>query len=122
MKTSEVNNLEEQYRFLVDQLKQIATNQILLKKTLSNFKSEFKTRWTKACRIFEKCLKNDKTWLDTSVSLPFCASSVSYNKRGRLSLPFQLCSNRTKRLKANCLRDSSSSPFLTFAACMSQRA
>lgn len=57
--------------------------------------------------------------LDASLSFPRFIRHG--NKRGRPPIPFDLCSERTKRLKATELRNSTCTSLLTHATCMSLR-
>lgn len=125
MRRSEEKSLDKQFNFMEEELKKRIIceerNCIVLKRKLSIFKSEFRFRWLKACRIDEKFKKINKSWLDNSLSFPRFIKKTSENKRGRPQIPFALCSERTKRLKSKDLRDSTSTSLLTHATCMSLR-
>ncbi|KAK5649659.1 hypothetical protein RI129_000688 [Pyrocoelia pectoralis] len=104
MRRSEAKGFDQQFQFMVEELKKRTncneSDDINLKIKMSKFKSEFRSRWRKACRIDEKFKKTNKDWLETSLSFPLFSKRVSENKRGRPSIPFDLCSERTKRLKS----------------------
>lgn len=123
MRHSEAKSFDQQFNFMAEELKKRTncdeSKCIDFKRKLSIFKTEFRSRWAKACRINEKFQKMNRNWLDASLSFPRFIRHG--NKRGRPPIPFDLCSARTKRLKATELRNSTCTSLLTHATCMSLR-
>lgn len=115
-------NLQGRFVFLEEELKKRTGNfdNIGLTKTLSRFKSEYKTRFEKAFRKLETFFKTNNSWLETSVSFLCCPKEKL--KRGRPSVSFDESSERTKRMKTEKLRESTSISMLSFATQMSLRA
>lgn len=129
MQRSKENIFEKQYDFLVKDLQnrtncQRSSFTDLKKKLQMCFKYQYKYRWTKACRVKEKFFRDNKEWLDKSLSFPRFQKQTEATmkmKRGRPHIPFESCSERSKRLRAKQLRDSSSTSSLVFATCMGLR-
>lgn len=121
MRQSGGSGMDEQFKRLTEEIKKRTTcdekHLKELKQKLSHFKSEYRSRWLKACRIEEKFQKSNKQWLDTSISF----AKSSQKKCGRPRIPFELCSARTKRQKTKELRDSVPLPMLTYATQISLR-
>ena len=71
MKSSGSNDLEEQFLYLTEEIKNKTQCGVEhasdLKKQLSYFKSDYKTRWKKAHRINEKFQANNSDWVNTSI-------------------------------------------------------
>lgn len=126
MKNSKLNTLVERYEFMVKEINRLTNCDeikfVNIKQKLLNFKSEYKTRWEKACRIEETFIKNNKSWLDTSLSFPSYSENVIGKKRGRPQVSFEDCSEQAKRLKTKELRNTTSLPVLLHATCMKLKA
>lgn len=121
------SEIDEQFNFLREEMKKrTKCDEVYLKdlhKTLSYFKSEYKSRWSKAFRIEERFRKNNVEWLNTSISFPTRKEiKTTERKRGRPKIPFESSSERTKRLKTKKLRDSTPVIMLNYATQMSLRA
>lgn len=125
MRGSGSNQLEEQFRFLSEELKKrIKCDEELhkdLKRRLSCFKSDYKSRWVKSYRMYEKFERTNRNWLDTSIPI-HRFTSFTMTKRGRPEMSFQSSSEHTKRVKTKELRESTPVPVLTFATQMGLRA
>ncbi|XP_060800854.1 uncharacterized protein LOC132903670 [Amyelois transitella] len=119
MNSSGENSLEQRYMHLIKELeKRIGCDFEYMKKKLSAFKSQYKSRWAKASRTENKFSINNKEWLETSISFPRTKSTL---KRGRPVTSFENSSDNSKRAKTKQLRESMTSKELVYAACMSLR-
>lgn len=118
----ESSGMEEKFSFLTEEIAKRAEcdEEKLkdLKKELSYFKSDYKSRWMKAHRTEAKFQSNNEKWLDSSILLLRCTEK----KRGRPETSFQSSSERTKRLKTKQLRDTTPLSVLTYATQMTLRA
>lgn len=121
MRRSGRSGIEERFHFLREEMKKLTNcdedhvNE--LNKQLSYFKSEYKTRWMKACRMHCKFVNNNKVWLETSIAFP----RFKVTRRGRPEMTFEACSERTKRLKTKQLRDCTPVSVLSYATQMGLR-
>lgn len=83
MKNSKLNTFVERYEFMVKEVKRLTNcneiNFVYIKQKLLNFKSDYKSRWQKACRIEETFISNNKNWLDTSLLFSSYAENVKKN-------------------------------------------
>lgn len=71
MKSSDHSNLEEEFAFLAENIKRrTGCSEDDLNAKLAHFKSEFKSRWTKARRTEDRFLKANRTWLESAISFP----------------------------------------------------
>lgn len=122
MRSSISRDLDEQFNLLTEEIKNRTNcddkDLKKLKKKLSYFKSEYKSRWMQACRIEERFLESNKDWLDASISFPVYKNQL---KRGRPEKSFESSSERSKRQKTKKLRDSTSASVLTYATQMALR-
>ncbi|KAL4152921.1 hypothetical protein QTP88_000754 [Uroleucon formosanum] len=90
-----------------------------LKKKLSYFKSEYKSRWEKAHRVEERFIIENKNWLNASIKF---VSLNEQNNRGRPEVAFEMSSERNKRKKTQEMRNNTSVNVLSHATQMSLRA
>lgn len=121
LRSSGHTDIEDQFNFLKEEVQKRTEcpNEGLknVKQIIANFKSQFKSRWIKACRIEERFVKNNIEWLDTSILFPRLET-----RRGRPETAFELSSERTKRQKTSDLRKSTPLSVLAYATQMSLRA
>lgn len=114
-------DVEEQFNFLKEEVQQRIKcpneNLKIINQTLVRFKSQFKLRWMKACRIEERFLQNNENWLNTSILFP-----QRKTRRGRPETSFTSSAERTKRQKTSELRKATPLDVLTYATQMSLRA
>lgn len=114
MQGQNLNTMNEKLEFLENHLLQsedFSTEQInIIKHDLSRFKSEVKSRWTKALRKEEYFLKKNEEWLQGTFNIPKIV-----NRPGRPSKSFEASSERTKRRKTEELRKTTNLEVLTYA-------
>lgn len=89
-----------------------------LKHKLSQFKVDFKRKWSASGRNWDRLRMYHAKWFNDSLKFPIWANGGP----GRPSKGFSESSERSKRRKTKELRDKVSSDELLFAAHMSQRA
>lgn len=85
--------IEKKFNFLDEELKKRTLYDSQCSKKLALFKSQFKSRWIKACRKEGRFQENNKEWLDGEISLP---EKTDSSKRGRPEVDFENSSERTK--------------------------
>lgn len=120
MKSSNLKGLDSRIMFLREEIRKrvpCSSNNDINEK-VTEFKSKFKSRWEKACRIEANFLKTNTAWLKT----PLLFKYSSETKRGRPEVSFEESSERSKRQKTELLRKSTSVAELTYAAEMGLRA
>lgn len=91
-----------------------------ISQTINRFKSDYKTRWEAAYRMKERFLKNNQTWLDTSISI--FSLILKRSGPGRPLIPFEECTKKIKAAKCLDLRKSKPLPKLTYATQMELKA
>ena len=85
---------------------------------LRNFKSQFYNKWLLHNRHKDRFLSHENAWLDT-----YCEfSRYSVRKGGRPELPFEDCSDNSKRRKTTNLRTEIETDVLVYATQMKLRA
>lgn len=83
--------------------------------TCNTFYYKYISKWNKSTRIKERFLEKNKNWLATVVKFK------KYIVKGRKTVAFSECSERSKRRKTKPLRENSTPQELTYAAQMSYR-
>lgn len=121
MRSCGSSEMEKQFQHLYDEIKRRSKcdskQQKETLKKLSYFKTQYKTRYTKARRMEERFKSNNQEWLEGSILFP----NEIVNKRGRPELSFNDSSERTKRLKTKELRNTTPASVLSYATRMSLR-
>lgn len=107
---------EKQFDYLEAEIENL-TDCPDFRKTLSRFKADYRSRWSKACRIQDRFLQNNKNWLEKEIVF----TRRNGNKRGRPEVDFECSSERSKRLKTKMLRNSTSTSVLSYATQMRLR-
>lgn len=117
MRRCQSSHIEEQFKFLEDEMPElIRTSESRLQ--FKVFKSQFRSRWSKASRTLSKFMDNNKAWLASKYPTPVLNAA----KRGRPKTDFDSSSDRTKRLKTQKLRTSTPVSVLSYATQMALRA
>ncbi|CAH0552515.1 unnamed protein product [Brassicogethes aeneus] len=115
------NEINKQFHFLEAEIIKLTNCQEgqckEVRKIISRFKAEYKSRWSKASRIKDRFESKNKDWLDVSIAFP----KKNENRRGRPEVDFESSSERTKRLKTKELRNCTPVSVLTYATQMSLR-
>lgn len=118
MTSANLPNLEEKFDFLKVQLfstegynnDQIET----LKQNFAYFKSQFKSRWTKAHNKEDVFLKYNESWLNGTFAIPVADSPL--NRSGRPEKSFEELSERSKRRKTEAIRSNFDKEIIMHAA------
>lgn len=114
MQRQNLDSINDKLEYLENHLLQLndfTARQIkTIKQDLSRFKSEMKSRWTKAVRREDYFLQRNEEWLQGTFTLPKAVGSA-----GRPSKLFQESSERTKRRKTEELRKETDLGMLTYA-------
>lgn len=121
MRRCESGSLEHQFEYLALELPMLLSNENN-RKTFALFKSKFKSRWNKASRTYDVFIARNKGWLETNYCFhPQVNTTPSGRGRGRPEKDFEFSSERSKRLKTQVMRESTSGAVLSFAAQMNLR-
>lgn len=123
MQEDKGKKIEEKLNSLQLQLIEITKcpveKEAVLDRALRFFKTEFKQRWSAACRK-DRFMKNNEKWLVASIELPFFEKKT-IQKAGRPTKFFQDLSESSKRRKTQELREQVPANELLYAASISQR-
>jgi len=121
IKSSGCETIDEKFNLIKIEIEKRLKNceQNDLKKKLSYFKSEYKSRWEKAHRVEERFIIENKNWLNASIKF---VSLNNQNNRGRPVVAFEMSSERNKRKITQELRNNTSVNVLGHATQMSLRA
>lgn len=122
MRSAEPKSLQDKFKLLRwEVIKRVEPSDMVDFMTrFHNFCSSYEIRWQKCHRKNEIFVKNNKNWLDASIS--FSPPPEPQQKRGRNDLSFEECKEKTKVKKCKDIRDQISLPVLTYATQMSLRA
>lgn len=122
MKNSEPKSLQDRFNLLRWEVitRVDPSDMVDFTKRFNNFCTDYKTRWQNSHRMDKFFLKNNKDWLDASIS--FNAPPVPTQKRGRHDLLFDECTEKTKAKKCKEIRENIPLPILAHATQMSLRA
>lgn len=127
MRSSHEKNLDEQLNSLKQYIKNFTKYPMdmditpEMKKTLSHFASDFKSRWQKSQRKEDRFLKENENWLNTSIGFAIYCKEPGQKKLGRPTKSFADVCERSKRQKTEIIRASHDSDELVYAAQMSLR-
>lgn len=126
MNESSQSKLDDQVLFLKKYLEKRTncpkSKKSELHKKISYFISDFKKKLSSSYRMKERFETKNSVWLETSLGFPNYKLSSSISAVGRPKISFNLTSERTKRMKTQYLRTSTSTDELCHAAYMSLRA
>lgn len=122
MRSAEPKSLQDKFKLLRwEVIKRVDPSDMVDFMTrFHNFCSSYEIRWQKCHRKNEIFVKNNKNWLDASIS--FSPPPEPQQKRGRNDLSFEECKEKTKVKKCKDIRDQISLPVLAYATQMSLRA
>lgn len=115
MNNSGLSSLDEKFDFLNEEIqKRISPSAEYMptfKEILSTFKSQFKSRWNSSCRIEERFIKLNRSWLSSSIGFTYHPRL----KRGRKEISFEESSTRSKNRKTQNLRENTPLSVLAYA-------